>query len=204
MVRNYKRKTVTSYSAEELLEAIFEIKNKKCSIRSTAKKYDIPYNTLRRWVVKSHSRMGSGRNTYMTEIEEQYLVNVMKYAASCGYHLKKSDLINVVQGYFESSRKPNPFPNNCPGPDWIRNFEKRWEKELGEQKPEILTKSPTRSLTNQIIHEFFERYENFLNEHKLWDQSHRIFNAIETGLSRNQISNQVYMCSYKRSTDRVK
>lgn len=194
MVRNYKRKTVTSYSAEELLEAIFEIKNKKCSIRSAAKKYGIPHNTLRRWIVKSHSRIGSGRNTYMTEVEEQYLVNVMKYAASCGYHFKKSDLINVVQGYFESSGKQNPFPNNCPGRDWMRNFEKRWEKELREQKPEILMKSPAKSLTNQIIHEFFERYENILNKYKLWDQSLEIFNADETGLSINQISNQVYMC----------
>ncbi len=75
----------------------------------------------------------------------------MQFTASCGYPFDRCDLVNMVQGYFESTSKPNPFPKNCPGPDWIRNFERRWSKELGKRKPEILTKSRAASLTNEVI-----------------------------------------------------
>ena len=155
MPRNYTRKTVTNYSEESILKALEEIKENKCSIHQTAKKYDIPFDTLRRWVVNPPTHKGSGQNTYMTQLEEQCLARAMQFTASCGYPFDRCDLVKMVQSYFEFTNKQNSFPNNCPGPDWVRNFERRREKELGKRKPEILIKSRAKSLSKDIIDEFF-------------------------------------------------
>ena len=85
MPRIYKRKTVTNYRKQDTLEALDEIKNNKISMYRTTKKYDIPYDTLRKWVVKPPTHIGSGRNTFFTEVEEKCLARAMQFIVSCGY-----------------------------------------------------------------------------------------------------------------------
>ena len=67
MPRNYTRKTVTNYSEESILKALEEIKENKCSRHEKGKKYDIPFDTLRRWVVNppTHKRIRA-KYTYDT------------------------------------------------------------------------------------------------------------------------------------------
>lgn len=200
MPRSYKRKTVTTYNEQDLLEALREVKDKKCSIRGSAKKFNIPFDTLRRYVINPPTKLGSGRCTYLTAIEEECLVRAMQYTAACGYPFDRADLITMVESYLLYSGKTSVFPKGTPGPDWVRNFEKRWSKELGKRKPEILTKSRANSLVTDVIDEFYATYENILIENNLLDQPHRIFNVDETGLATNPISCKVYVEKRSRNS----
>lgn len=83
MPRSYVKKKVQSYSDACLELAVKDVSKGK-SIYHAAKENKIPYETLRRWVVKHPSHKGSGRKTVFSLEEEKIIVQSLKFMAQCG------------------------------------------------------------------------------------------------------------------------
>lgn len=63
--------------------------------------------------------------------EEELIFQALKFTANCGYPMNRKDVLDMVQSYLKlQPHRISPFKDNRPGPDWARNFEKRWENEL--------------------------------------------------------------------------
>ena len=81
MVRNYQRKTKTKYSNLRLISAADCVKREGCSIRSAAKKFSIPFSTLRRAYQRSESISletsvkTPGRSTIFNSSQERSMVS---------------------------------------------------------------------------------------------------------------------------------
>lgn len=86
MPRNYVRKKPQSYSEASMKLALLEIEKGK-SIYAAAKEFSIPYETLRRWVVKKPTHRGSGRKSWLTIDEETCIVEALKFLSQCGLEI---------------------------------------------------------------------------------------------------------------------
>lgn len=193
MPRTYVRKKESAYSDATLKLAILEVEKGK-SIYLAAQEHKIPYHTLRRWVIKKPSHIGSGRKPWLTEDEELCIVQSLKFLAQCGHPFDRTDLSNLIEGYFKlpTSRK-SPFGGKSPGIEYLRNFEKRWAQELTKRKPELLTKARAASLSRETVDLFFEMYENQILKNNLQDYPDRIFNLDEAGMGTDSRNKPVFI-----------
>lgn len=193
MPRTYIAKGSKKYSDADLEIAIRKV-TEGMTIIKASKDYSVPYETLRRWVTKPPSVKGSRGQTALSVDEERLIVEALKFTARCGYPLGRKDVLDMVQSYMNSHPERNtPFKDNRPGPDWARNFEKRWEKEIGKRKPEILTKSRAECLSQHVVDTFFCTYEKVLDEKNFRDHPERIFNLDEVGLSTDPRNAKVFV-----------
>lgn len=90
--------------------------------------------------------------------EESCIVESLKFIAQCGHPFDRPDIANLIQTYFKyPNSRESPFGGKKPGPDYLRNFEKRWATngELIKRKPELLTKARAANLTTRIVNAFF-------------------------------------------------
>jgi hypothetical protein len=97
----------------------------------------------------------------------------------------------MVQTFLKDIKRKNPFPNEMPGVDWCRGFEKR-HPDVTKRKPELVTTARAKQLTAANIDLFFDMYEELVDRCKLRDHPERIFNIDETGLNCNPIAKKVY------------
>jgi hypothetical protein len=167
MPRTYVRKKESTYSGATLKLAILAVEKGK-SIYLAEQEHKIPYHTLRRWVIKKPSHMGSGRKPWLTEDEVLCIVQSLKFLTQCGNPFHSTDLSNLIEGYFKlpTSRK-SPFGGKSPGIEYLRNFEKSWAQEMTKRKPELLTKARAASLSRETVDLFFEMYENQILKNNL-------------------------------------
>ena len=135
--------------------ALKEVENGK-PIRAAARQYNILFETLRRWVNKTPTHKGSGRNTILTKEEEHCIVVALKFLADCGFPFDRQDVLNIAHEYMKLNS--NHKNNLKLGIEWLRGFEKRWNNELTKRKPELLTKSRAAALSADVVNSFFASY----------------------------------------------
>ncbi|GBL88777.1 hypothetical protein AVEN_158908-1 [Araneus ventricosus] len=116
MPRNYIKKTSgPKYTKDDLKKAVLEVKNGS-KIYAASKKFSVPEETVRRWVVKSPSHQGPGRTSYLTNEEEICIVVALQFLGQCGFLFDRRDVINIVETYLTANKAAQLlFPNGKPG-----------------------------------------------------------------------------------------
>ena len=199
MPRTYIKKTTPTYDSNDLQRAREEVQ-KGVSVYAAAKKFNIPYETLRRWKECPPTHQGAGRGTVLSKEEEKFIVDALVYTAKCGYPMDRQDLKYMVSSYVKSVGRKTPFKNNMPGYDFIVGFEKRWKDELVRRKPELLTKARAEGLSQFVVNEFFTLYQQILDENNLNGHPERIFNLDETDLATDPTKGKVFVPKSARVT----
>ncbi|KAK9886620.1 hypothetical protein WA026_017543 [Henosepilachna vigintioctopunctata] len=88
MPRNYKRKTVTKYSLEDLKKAIDDVKTNKLSIGKAAEIYNVPKTTIFDHLKKPVIKLPrAGRKILFTEDQEAELVDYIVKCSKLYYGL---------------------------------------------------------------------------------------------------------------------
>lgn len=193
MPRTYVKKKPLKYDADSIKKAKEEVSNGS-SVHAASKKYNIPYETLRRWCEKNPPKVqGSGKTTVLSTEDEKYIVEALVFAAKCWYPLDRKDLQCMVRSYVQSVGRKTPFTDDTLGYDFIIGFEKRWKEELSRRKSEILTRARAEGLSNFIVDEFFKMYEKILKDNNLDNHPERIFNLDETGLGTDPTKGKVFV-----------
>ena len=139
MPQKYKRVTTVRYD-DQLYEKLKELNQIGMVQRDIAKRTGISRETVRRWLNRAPTRIGSGRKPVLSMAEENQIAAALTYSADLGHPLKREDLKNMVQSYVNSQKLVTPFYGGKPGNDFCRGFEKR-HPELGSQVPELVTNS---------------------------------------------------------------
>ncbi len=196
MPRTYVKKREKAYTEERLLEAVEKVKQGG-SVHKIANEFQIPTETLRRWVIKdSNISFGGGRSAVLSQNEEELIVVALEQCAKVGWPCDRSDVRTIVKTYLDSLGKTTRFKENIPGEDWLASFSQRWKNRLTTRKPEILTKGRAEGLTNEVVDTFFNMVEQVLKENNLEgapDLAKRLHNSDEAGLSTNPISKKVFI-----------
>lgn len=185
MVRNYHRKKLRNYSANELSAAIKEVNDFGLSVKLTAAKYGIPPSTL-----SEHSRnlhpLSQGRATVLSERDERHIVACLMFAADCGWPMDRLDLKDMVMHYCRKANIAPQWAENGPGIEFIRNFEKRWKDILTKRKTVTLTTAKARGVTEEVLTEFFALVAEQYEKHNLSNMPDAIYNLDETGFNTDQ------------------
>lgn len=199
MPRKRIRKRTTQYEASRLLEFVQEVEDGK-SIYAVAMEHNVPIETMRRWVVKPPSKIGSGGKTVLTLKEEQLIVCALEYVSKCGYPQDRNDVKDMVHHFLTSIGRTNPFKGDRPGDDWIRLFEMRHKDVVTKRKSELLTKARAEGLSSGVLNLFFNNYTHILESNGLMNEPARIFNLDETGLNTDPRSAKVFVGKHEKNT----
>lgn len=193
MVRHYKKKKPHRYDKQKLLQAVQAVTKQGVSLRKAAGLFNIPFATLRLHVVHPNMKVGSGVSTLLSETEEDHLAHALVYLAKCGVPQGRREIKQIVCSFVTSLGRDNRFKENIPGKDWIKGFETRNKAVLTKRKPEILTVARSKALTNEVVDEFFKKWEALIKKHMFQDDPGRVFNCDETGLNTNPVHGKVYV-----------
>lgn len=129
MVRNYVRKSDrgATYSKENLLYAVEQIKSGSITVNAASEKYAIPRPTLYDHI-KGRRGMKSesiGRPTALGTATESKLAGLLKVMNKYGYGLSRKEVLNLVGNYVTSCNIKTPFRNGYPDEDWWLGFSKK-------------------------------------------------------------------------------
>jgi len=142
MVRTYKRKTSTKYSAEALLAAVTAVKEQGMKRSAAARRFNVLASTIFDHVSGRYSRIGAGGPTILSSAEKREIVITLQVLQEMGFGLTKNLVGVVIHDYLKDQpARPNPFQHGIPGCDWWRLFLKRWEPQLSVRKPQHLPTS---------------------------------------------------------------
>lgn len=197
-MRNYIRKTERGTSKESLLLAIKDVKINGLKIRTTAKKFNINYQTLFR-----HCRMYSteqlasedfvlpatGYNVNKTvlsiEMEENLSIYILR--ASEIYHgLSPRDVRRLAYEFAIANnvKVPGSWTRvKQAGSDWLRSFLKR-HSTISIRQPEATSLARMASFNKENVKMFFQKLQQVLERTKV--EPGDIWNMDETGLTTVQ------------------
>lgn len=139
----YIPKREKKYTEENLLEAVAEVRQ-GYPVHKIAKTFQVPTETLQRWVIKdSNISFGGGRRPVLNKDEEEPIVVGLEQCARTGWPCDRADVRTIVKTYLDGLGKQTRFRENIPGEDWLASFALKWKDRLTTRKPEILTKGST-------------------------------------------------------------
>ncbi|KAF0311201.1 Jerky -like [Amphibalanus amphitrite] len=170
------------------------------TVYKAAKDTGVPYETLRRHIfgINVTGSTGSGRPTVLTRTEEDKLVEILAYLARQAFPLDTSDICDLVQQFLNNLGRETQWKDNRPTRFWLSRFKARHAGVLASRKPEILTITRAKSLTEEVVGAFFSMYNGVLVDLGLEDKPDNIYNLDETGFSTDPRSTRVIVPSKSR------
>lgn len=123
MPRKYQKKRDGSKWTEDDLKAAIElVARKELTLSAAAFRFGIPKTTLHAHIHGTRTKVGAGRVSVLTPIEEKVTLQVLQ---EIGFPLTQELAASVIQDYLKHEAIANSFNNDCPGKDWWSGFIKR-------------------------------------------------------------------------------
>lgn len=182
MVYKYKRRTERASWIEETLQAAMEAvtEDEKMSIRGAAEKFNIPYPTLRKHIIKKSAKksLGRFRRTFSDTQEEQF-VEYLHKMESCFYGLTKNDLKSMAYQLAERNHLQHSFKNEKAGDQWVADFMNR-HPSLSLRTPETTSIARSQGFNRVSVSRFFTLLRDLLDKHHFAVDD--IYNVDETAV----------------------
>lgn len=159
------------------------MKDTGLSLRKAAAAYGIPVATLGRKKNANPEKMKSktGPKTILSTEEENDIVKWVLDRAKIGAPVTKTELLDSVQKYVQSTAKETPFTDDRPSRHWYERFRKR-HPELSVRKPQHLSSSRA-AVSREDLQDWFQKTRKYLEDKSLLNiSSDRIFNCDESSI----------------------
>ena len=151
----------------------------KVSVRLAAEEYGVPRSTLNDKVSgKVPVQAKSGRKAYLTDEEEDRLVEFLVGCASVGYAKSRRDVLAIAQQVF-NARNPDSDVELTKG--WWDRFRKR-HPEISLRQAEPLLYARAAANNPKVIEAYFDLLEQTIETNGLAHRPGQIFNCDETGM----------------------
>ena len=166
---------------------------KKCPIRTIARAWDVPYETLRRRIygkVQTYTS-ASGRPTVLKQVEEAELVNTLKDLAEVGFPLIRKEVQELAFTYAKAhGYKGFSDKKGAAGYYWFHGFLNR-HPDVSIKKAENLSVARAMSMNKVQVFNWFEAYEALLKRLGVRDLPRQIWNLDETGVQNIHKADEV-------------
>ena len=163
------------------------------SVRSLAKKYNIPRTTLQRHAnLKKGSQIGVGRPTVLTTDEEREIVCCCQVLKEMGLGITREVVGAIVVDYLTTVGRGNPC-NGIPGYKWGTGFQKRF-LQLVDRKAQHLPKHRALAGSEAVIRGFLTKVQDLLLSLKIIDAhdlGDRLWNCDESEVCTFVVSRTV-------------
>lgn len=170
-----------SWSQDDLINAVHDIREKKISYREAEAAYGIPKSTLYDYSTgKVEFGARPGPLSILTAAEEQIIVEYAIEMSRIGYGKTREQILEMVKKIIDKDGRPNPFKDNMPGKKWWQLFMKR-HPELATRIPEPLQLARAKCCTPECIKAWYVEFDQFLQVHNIKDNPLLIWNADEAG-----------------------
>lgn len=187
MPRNYTRKTaILSYTAKDLQNALFAIRNDGRKIREAGRAFNIPESTLRKKMSEKEPkppRLGC-KPVFSEEIESELREYVLTLA-KLFYGLTPRCLRRLAFRYAEQYNIVHKFDKEkgLAGKDWLYGFLKR-SPEIKLRQPEGTSLNRIASFNKESTKLFFSNLQTLMERFKFEPKS--VYNMDETGITTVQ------------------
>ncbi|XP_065092046.1 uncharacterized protein LOC135712887 [Ochlerotatus camptorhynchus] len=170
------------YDENTVRQCILNVKNGKQTIYGASKSFGVPESTIRfRLSDKWSKKARKGPQTVMSKYEEEKIVVWLKEMQRKGFPVVKETLFSKIKTFFDTTSRPNPFPNNAPGRIWFNSFLQR-HKSFSLRTPEAVS-TASANVSECNIRSWFTNVDSYLEERNqsgiLLDPS-RVYNGDET------------------------
>lgn len=172
---------MTDGTESTLLKAYEAVKERKVPVKTAARQFGVPENTLRDRVKGRIDPFDfcTGGDTTLSR-EEEVLVEHLQAMSLLGYGYTNTKLQQVAgELAFDmgKKRKNKPMSNN-----WLNGFLRRWEASIKSFTPRSLDSNRARSSTPEIVSAYYYNLRQILTKYNLTDKPQHIYNLDETGL----------------------
>ena len=171
--------TYRGYSSLSMDKACEAVLSHKLSVRLAAEEYGVPRSTLNDKVSgKVPVQAKSGRKAYLTDEEEDRLVEFLVGCASVGYAKSRRDVLAIAQQVF-NARNPDSDVELTKG--WWDRFRKR-HPEISLRQAEPLSYARAAANNPKVIEAYFDLLEQTIETNGFAHRPGQIFNCDETGM----------------------
>ena len=167
------------WNQDDLEKALALIKDHHASFREASQAYGIPKSTLHDHYSGKSNRSKCCPTPYLTECEEQELVDWAVEMGRIGYGRTREQVSMMVKKLLDKDGRQNPFVDNRPGKDWWYAFLRR-HPELAMRTPEHLQLARAAACSEDVLSRWYTAFKQFLELNDVDDPA-RIWNADETG-----------------------
>ena len=160
MVRLFKSKGIRATWTVQNMSAAVEAVKSGGLLRTVARDFDLPRNTLRRKVLTEQRgqivERKLGHKTVLNSGQEQELVQLLLNLEKKLFGLTQQDLRKLVFQYCERNNITHPFNklDRMAGEDWARGFMKR-HRNLSVRKPEGMSIGRAIGFNREKVSRFF-------------------------------------------------
>ncbi|CAH2010540.1 unnamed protein product [Acanthoscelides obtectus] len=188
MPRNYTKKNVRAmWSAEDLINAISDVRCGRGSIRQISRTYAVPVRTLMRRIQSGNAnKVKLGRKSYLSPEHERSLVDYIKKMEKMGFALTPVDVKKIAYSFAICNNIENNFnpEKKEAGHDWFCSFMKR-HPNLSIRKAQGMSTARAQGMNKEECDHYFDLLGNLLTENNLISAPRKIFNVDETGVQLN-------------------
>ena len=163
MVRNYKKVCGRQkWSKDNMNLAIKSIKSGESSLRSAAREFDVPRQTLHRYVQETKpikKQIGSFATAFSEDEENELVSHILKLEVTC-YGITIREMRSLAFQMAVLNGKPHPFNLNSQlaGKDWLKSFRKR-HPELSVRTPEATSAARVQAFNKHNVDLFYNVLE---------------------------------------------
>lgn len=190
MVRTYKKTSERQkWSQESLTRALATIKREGTSVKQAAKDYDIPRQTLARYLQQSVAeespeekakQIGSFKTVFSPDEERELVSHILKMEVRC-YGITTREIRSLAYQLAIRNGKAHCFntEKQLAGWDWLHGFRKR-HPELVLRSPEATSAARLQGFNKVAVDQFFDVLTRELEGGKF--SPSRIYNVDETAV----------------------
>ncbi|KAJ8981081.1 hypothetical protein NQ317_015304 [Molorchus minor] len=175
----FRRESSYKFLSNNCPEMYFNYTKFEYVTKRVAQKYGIPKSTISFRNRNPEIKDTFGPAPILTFEEETKLVKWISEMGKRGFPRKIEDLVDSVQKFLKASPRKNPFPDDRPGPGWVRPFFVEMAQfHLEHQKL-------YRELVHTDIRKWFAELDEYFDEKNLKEvlkDPNRVFNGDETGI----------------------
>ena len=151
----------------------------RMGVNRAALEYGVPRTTLKDRVAgRVQHGCKSGRSPYLTQEEEQELVNYLITCYDIGYPKRRDEVIGIVRKTLQNKGEDLEKFN---GKGWWLRFMERWPT-LALRKGDALAQPRANAVTEINIHQYYSLLEKTLQENGILNCPSRVYNMDESGM----------------------
>jgi len=168
------------WTQETLENCMKAVSRQNLPVREAAQRFGIPRRTLRNHLETGSVEKRIGRKPLLATKEEEELVKRILRFCDLGLPLTAKMIRSYVFDYMDKNNMAHPFTNNMAGEKWFRLFMQRWPM-LRRRKAQPMNPARAQKLNRFIVRDHFSKLKDTLENMRLLDQPHRIYNLDEKG-----------------------
>ena len=152
------------------------------SLRGTAVKYGINYQTLSNRFKGKHFKP-KGKPTKLVAQIEEYLVHLLASMSDIGFSLTRSETIGVVNNYIIQNNKENLFPHGGLTIQWYKCFMRRHSDRLNSKLSNNMLLNRALAMNPDLFDQWFNMLQKIYDSYNLNQKPTHIFNCDESGFT---------------------